>query len=122
MELKPGEETSEFMLTKVVMAFGAILDIGGVLLEALRGSELQATWLPAAMMVCGSLLILAKALGYTRSRTVQKVAMMGPQAMEVAKGRIPLVQQMKELMAEVRQTEAELGEPKTDPLLKSPPA
>lgn len=110
-DIKPGSETSEFKITKIVMFGGLGLDTLGVLLEGLKTSGVNFGWLPAVLVVVGSLMTLVKALGYTRSRTMQKLAEAGPKVSQEVSHIIPLVKELaatvKELRAEVKAKPAE---------------
>ena len=100
----PGATTSEFKLTVVVMALGACLDGVSVALDAVQANHLvdpNAHWFAIALAVLGTTMTLVKALGYTRSRTMVKVAeLAGPAASGVASGVIPLLQAELQLLRE----------------------
>lgn len=73
-EIKPGSATSEFKLSAFVAVVGTILQVAGVALEALRDSGVSAPWVSIALLVVGTLLQIATALGYQKSRTAVKTA------------------------------------------------
>jgi hypothetical protein len=73
---KTGSSTSEFKLAAVAMTAGAVLDGVSVLLAGLHETFPNASWLSVAMSVVGTLLMLATALGYQRSRALVKTAML----------------------------------------------
>lgn len=102
-----GSQTSEFKLTKWVLIAGLSLDAIGILLESLKGVA-DFGWIPSVLIVVGSLMALVKALGYTRSRTMVKLAEATP---KVAVGVAELVPLAKELAAEVKSSSAPAGLP-----------
>lgn len=76
----PGSETSEFNITKYAMTAGAVIDGVAVALEALKTVFPHAGWLSVALAVCGTLLMLASALGYQKGRTALKMASLAAEA------------------------------------------
>jgi hypothetical protein len=110
MEQKPGSATSEFKLTAVVVLVGTVLDAIGISLEALRDNGIvTASWLSPVLVVVGSLLVLGKALGYTRSRTLLKLAeQQGAAAQAVKEIGPPLAQTLRELLSELKAAKAGL--------------
>lgn len=103
MEQKPGTQTSEFKLTVAVMILGAVLDGIGVALGTLKDAGMTYQWLPLALVVVGSAITLFKAMGYTRSRTLQKLAELQPQAVEVTKASVPFVVAVAKAVKELEQ-------------------
>lgn len=102
---KPGTATSEFKLTAVVVILGTVLDFIGITLETLQGQGILPSggWLSSVLVVVGSLLVLGKALGYTRSRTMLKLAEQQEAAAGAAKEiGVPLAQTLRELLAELK--------------------
>lgn len=102
---KPGTATSEFKMTAVVVILGTILDFIGITLETLQtqGVIPSGGWLSSVLVVVGSLLVLGKALGYTRSRTLLKLAeQSGAATVAVKEVAPPLVQTLRELLAELK--------------------
>lgn len=100
MELKPGNETSEFSLTKLIVFGGLAIDVISVVLESLKNVGLNFGWLPAVLAVCGSAMALLKGLGYTRSRTMAKLVALQPQAEEVAGKAIPFAKSLRDVIRE----------------------
>jgi hypothetical protein len=100
-EIKSGSETSEFSLTKLAMYAGIGLDAIGIALESLKstGAFEGSSWLPATLVVVGTLLALLSKLGYTRSRTMLKLASAQPVAAKEVAAVVPLY---KELLTEVK--------------------
>jgi hypothetical protein len=88
-----GRGTSEYGLARIVMVAGAAVDGVAILLEALKtsGHFPSASWLPTALTVVGTLAIVLAQLGYTRSRTMVKLAENAPAAFGSAAAQIPLV-------------------------------
>jgi hypothetical protein len=105
-EVKTGASTSEFKLSAVIALAGAALDVAGILLGSLRESGLVAGgWLPATLVVVGALVMVAQGLGYSRSRTLVKLAELQPRTTEAIKLTVPLA---KELALAIRE---ELSKP-----------
>jgi len=115
MEPKPGSETSEFTLAKMVLVAGVVVDVAAIALAALQDSGAHWGWLPGAMLVVGMLTKLFGALGYTRSRTMVKVAALQPQASEVLRVSVPFVKEVASLVRE------ELKRPPPGDSLPTPP-
>lgn len=80
-----GRATSEFSLARIVMVAGAAVDGVAILLESLKtsGHFPSASWLPTALVVVGTLSVVLAQLGYTRSRTMVKLAEAAPVAVSV---------------------------------------
>ena len=87
--MEPGKNTSEFSLTKWVIIIGTVLDLAGIVLEALK-EQVHAGWFPTVLVVVGTLMALVKALGYTRSRTMLKLADLAPVIAPEVAAAIPL--------------------------------
>lgn len=101
MEPTPGIKTSEFLVTAVLLILGSILDGAGIVLNALQESgTVQAGWLPVALVAAGTGLMLVKALGYTRSRTMVKLAAQQPALTEVLKISTPLALEVARILRE----------------------
>ncbi len=96
-----GAQTSEFRLAKVVMVVGACVDGVAILLESLKQSGLfpYASWLPVVLGAVGTLSIVLAQLGYTKSRTMVKLAEAMPSAVAGIASVAPLV---KAAVTEVR--------------------
>ena len=74
-KVTPGSSTSEFKLTAVVVFLGAALDVAGIVLDAIKDAGVSTgAWVPVSALVVGTLLMLLAKLGYTRSRTLVKIA------------------------------------------------
>lgn len=78
---KSGLSTSEGKLTLIAVIAGALLE-GAVVpvLDMLRATNPDAAWIAVALGLSGALLQLASLLGYQRSRTAVKVAMLAQDA------------------------------------------
>ena len=114
--MEPGKNTSEFSLTKWVIIIGTVLDLAGIVLEALK-EQVHAGWFPTVLVVVGTLMALVKALGYTRSRTMLKLADLAPViAPEVAQV-LPL---LPALVQELRGRPSQLPLPGVLPTPPSP--
>lgn len=98
MEQKPGSQTSEFNIAKLLVLLGVVIDCAAVGLSTLQESGLQFPWISFAMIVVGMLTKVLPALGYVRSRTMVKLAAQQSQAAEVIKAAVPLVQGVKEAL------------------------
>ncbi len=108
----PGNQTSEFWLTKMVMGIGSAVTVVGAILGALQEMEVLKgqQWLSGAMVLIGILAVVVKALGYTAGRSTVKAADLASKgAVEVA-ALLPLLQQLVILGREAR-TAANLGAP-----------
>jgi hypothetical protein len=116
-EVKPGSETSEFTITKYVYYAGLALDGIGITLEALKEQGVNFGWLPTVLVIIGSLMVLLKALGYTRSRTMVKLAAAAPVA---ARGVAEVVPLLKELLEEIRQQRSQGESPTLPPVIELP--
>lgn len=98
--MSDGAQTSEFQLTKYVFFAGMFLDAVGILLEQLQiHFQAKSGFLPVVLVVVGSLMSLAKALGYTRSRTMVKLQEAAPVAVSAGAELVPL---FKELLGELK--------------------
>jgi len=74
-DIKPGEQTTEYKLTKVSLWISTAMIVLGQLSEmipALQALHPGTPWLGTALTVCGTLLALGKLLGYDRSRAAVK--------------------------------------------------
>jgi hypothetical protein len=97
----PGKETSEWKFTAVAMVFGAILDGVGIALETLRDSGvIHGTWLPVALVIVGTLLMLVSKLGYVRSRALVKMAALQGQGVTAIQASAPLVEAVVKALRE----------------------
>lgn len=82
--MESGKESSEYRVTAVVIVIGTVLDAIGIILGTLSDAGfITAAWLSIVLVIIGSLLIVAKALGYTRSRTLLKLAEIQPRGAQV---------------------------------------
>ena len=72
----PGMNSSEYFLTKVMIALGAITTVAGAVLGAMP-STVGGPYLPIAMVVVGLTASFLKARGYSAGRTELKVAAAG---------------------------------------------
>lgn len=107
MEQKPGSETSEFRLSAVVVLVGTLIDLASIALTTLRDQGVQGAWLTGALAVCGTLMVIATALGYARSRTLVKLSSQAPAAAQAVREEVvPLGQTVRELVAELRAAKA----------------
>jgi hypothetical protein len=96
-----GSKTSEFKLTAVMMLVGAVLDGIGIVLESLKDSGvIHGSWLPVTLVIVGTGLMLFKALGYTRSRTVIKLAEKQSSLTEVLKVNTPFALEVARMVSE----------------------
>lgn len=68
-----GTQTSEFKLTMVVIIVGIVMEAFAGILTQLQTANPTSTWVGVAMSVVGAVMILLKALGYTKSRTALKL-------------------------------------------------
>lgn len=87
-----GKGTSEYGLTRLVMVAGAAVDAVAIVLESLKtsGHFPDGSWLPTAMSIVGTLAIVLAQLGYTRSRTMVKLAEAAPVAVAGVATAVPL--------------------------------
>lgn len=72
--LAPGEQTSEFWLTKVLTVAGGVVTAIGASLASLQQAFPDSKWIGAALMVVGTLTSVLTALGYIRGRSLVKAA------------------------------------------------
>lgn len=107
MEQKPGNETSEFSLTKLVILAGLSLDIIAIALEGIGSLGVNFGWIPPVMVVVGTLSMLVAKLGYTRSRTLVKLQAQVPQLVTEVSGTLPLAKDTGALVRQVVQEELE---------------
>jgi hypothetical protein len=97
----PGSQTSEARFTAWAMVAGAVIDGVGILLEMLKESAVfSGSWLPVALVVCGTLTMLLAKLGYTRSRTLVKLAALQPQGVKAVSELAPFVRSVREVVRE----------------------
>ena len=101
-DLTDGKNTSEFKLAKLVIFAGIAVDVVGALLEGLKHAGLDFGWLPAAMIVVGTLASLLASLGYTRSRTMVKVAQIAPKVGAEVAHVLPLLKEAQGIVKEAR--------------------
>lgn len=95
----PGGQTSEAKFTAVAMVLGTVLDAAGIALGTLKDSgAISGTWLPIAILVCGTLLMLVSKLGYTRSRTLVKLAALEAEGAKAVADVAPFVQKVVEAL------------------------
>ena len=71
----PGLATSEGKLTLIAVIVGTILEGVAGVLHTLQDAGQAAPWFPAVLAVVGVLLQLASLLGYQKSRTLVKAAL-----------------------------------------------
>lgn len=108
METKPGVETSEFKLARLVIIAGLSLDVVAMVMEGMKNMGLNFGWMPLVLTVLGTLTALVKGLGYTRSRTMLKLSTLSGQVTkEVGADLSPLLKQLlpvltKELLPELK--------------------
>lgn len=112
-----GRATSEFSLAKLVIILGVALDGTGLILETLGNAGLHFGWMPPVLVVVGTLTALVAKLGYTRSRTMLKLAAMQPQAVEVGKTAVPFAQDLVKLIREEIARSQKPPEPESSPQL-----
>lgn len=77
----PGTQTSEYALTRLLVIVGVILQAGSAALATLPADTSQAKWVAIATAICGTGLQVLSVLGYTRSRTEIKTALIPPPAL-----------------------------------------
>lgn len=71
-----GHTTTEWSITKVATAIGALLEVSVVPgLIALKDAFPQFVWVPVVLGLAGVVLQIAVALGYQKSRATVKVAL-----------------------------------------------
>lgn len=122
----PGRETSEFSLTKWIAIGAAALDIVALILETLHGAGLlpDRPWAATALAAVGTIMAVVKATGYTRSRTLQKLAELAPVAAQGAAATVPFARAVAEAVRELSSGSAPTlpPEPRTPsgPMLRSP--
>lgn len=112
--MEPGNESSEFGLTKLIVYAGFVVTLAGAVLEVLQAQGVLegAAWAPAVLMVVGMATSLLKALGYTKGRNTLKAADLAAKgAVEVAHI-IPLV---REAVALAKEAKAPATEPVPHP-------
>ncbi len=98
----PGRETSEFWLTKVIVVGAAILDAIALVLETLHQAGIlpDKPWAATALAAVGTVMAVVKATGYTRSRTLQKLAELAPAAAAGVAAAAPFAKAVAEAVAE----------------------
>lgn len=106
-ETKPGSATSEFKLSAAVILIGTVIDFVSIGLGTLRDQGVQGAWLTGALAVCGTLMVIASALGYSRSRTLVKLSAQAPAATQAVRDEVvPLAGTLRELVEELRAARA----------------
>lgn len=113
--MTPGNQTSEFQLTKLSIKIGATLTILGAVLpsiqaavEQLQAIGINAPWTGVVITICGALMAMIGHLGYTVSRTKLKTIdatftarSNGVQALNTAlTGLMPMIQGIGKAMEE----------------------
>lgn len=71
----PGNQTSEFKLTRIALVLGAALEGFAGILHTLKDAGVEAPWFATALLVVGAAVQIASLFGYQRSRTVVKAQM-----------------------------------------------
>lgn len=104
--VKPGAQTSEFKIASVLLVLGAALDAAAVVLHVIQGTGLDAPWLSIALLVTGTGLSVMSTWGYTRSRTLVKLAELQPQASAVIGQAMPLAKEIVRILRDQRALEA----------------
>jgi hypothetical protein len=69
--VKPGEQTSEYKVTKIAVGVGAVLQAASLALSFMPQDN---KFVSIASLICGTALQILSGLGYYRSRTAVKVA------------------------------------------------
>lgn len=97
-----GSDTSEFWLTKAFLLLAIIVDLIAIGFDAAREAGLLqgVAWAPTALAVVATVAAVAKALGYTRSRTLQKLAVLAPGAAVGVAAVAPFAKAVGEAVAE----------------------
>jgi hypothetical protein len=72
--MSAGQSTSEFQLARLVIIIGAVLEGASVVLHQFQDAGIGTGWVPMALGAAGGLLQIISLLGYTKSRTIVKVA------------------------------------------------
>jgi hypothetical protein len=72
IELKPGEETSEYKMTKWVNIAAIVLAVAGAALEAVAQAGYGVHWVGIALTIVGVLTKLINTSGYRTSREMLK--------------------------------------------------
>lgn len=71
-----GTSTSEFKITVVIIVIGTLMEGFSAFLTQLQTVNPAATWIGTSLAICGALLIVLKALGYSNGRVALKMASM----------------------------------------------
>jgi hypothetical protein len=115
-EAGSGIKSSEFKLSAVALVVGTGLDVVAAMLSTLAEAGVGGKWVAGAMLVCGLLLKVAAVLGYTKSRTLVKLAEAAPVlARDLKEDVLPLGPVLRELLEEIRAGRAKDVTPPTPP-------
>lgn len=121
-----GITTSEFKLSAAVILVGTVIDFISIGLATLRDQGVHGAWLTGALAICGTLMVIATALGYARSRVLVKLAGQAPAATQAVRDEVvPLAGTLRELVEELRAARAKDVTPPPETLQTSstrPPA
>jgi hypothetical protein len=102
-----GKGSSEFKLTVWVVILGTIFDSIAIGLGTLQEHGVAGKWLAGGIFLVSTVMMLLKALGYTRSRTLVKLGDQVPGATRATKEAVlPLGETLRELVAELREARA----------------
>lgn len=101
----PGRATSEFWLAKVLVLVAAALDVVSIVMETLHAAGVlpDKPWVVTALAVAATVMAGFKALGYTRSRTLLKLAELQPKAASGVADTAPFARATAEAVLELLQ-------------------
>lgn len=94
----PGSQTSEFKLTGLLVIFACLVDLASLVLGGLQQGGATFPWLAGAISVVATIAGLVKALGYTRSRTMLKLADMQAPVAQAVHATVPVFKDLTELV------------------------
>lgn len=116
-----GIKSSEFKLSALALMAGTGLDVVAAFLATLQDAGIGGKWVAGAMLVCGLALKVASVFGYTKSRTLVKLAEAAPKlAQDIREDVLPLGPVLRELLEEIRASRAKDVTPPTPPASPSP--
>lgn len=110
-----GRATSEFSLTKWLIIIAGGLDVVSILFEVLHASNVlpEKPWVITALAATATVMAGLKALGYTRSRTLLKLAELAPRAASGVADISPFARATAQAVLELIQGREAQEEPKT---------
>lgn len=120
-----GAQTSEFWLTKAIAIGAAVIDGVAVVLDSLHEAGVlpDKPWAATALAAVATIMAVVKAMGYTRSRTLLKLAEAAPAAAAGVAATVPFARATAEELFHLlhgREAQAQAQAPSSLPVATLP--